>query len=101
MKTYPVHQTGQVRHFKHIKEPGIYSFIFRSKLDSAKKFKYWVFKEILASIRKTGGYQLPTNNQIMLLNEKDLHYKVVHYIRKYHENAIIIPDLGELQTTIK
>ena len=35
----------------------------------------------------------------MLLNETDLYYKVIQYIRKYHENVLIIPGLGELQNT--
>ena len=37
--------------------------------------------------------------QIRLLNETDLHYKVVEYIRWYHPNAFIIAGLGEFQTT--
>ena len=39
-----------------INESGLYSLIFGSKLDSAKKFKRWVTSEVLPSIRKTGGY---------------------------------------------
>ena len=43
-----------------INESGLYSLIFGSKLESAKKFKKWVTSEVLPSIRKTGSYQLPT-----------------------------------------
>ena len=39
-----------------INESGLYSLIFGSKLDSAKKFKRWVTSEVLPSIRRTGGY---------------------------------------------
>ncbi|AGX43928.1 BRO-N domain-containing protein [Clostridium saccharobutylicum] len=39
-----------------INESGLYSLIFNSKLPSAKKFKSWVTKEILPSIRKHGMY---------------------------------------------
>lgn len=39
-----------------INESGLYSLIFGSKLESAKKFKRWVTSEILPTIRKTGGY---------------------------------------------
>ena len=42
-----------------INESGLYALIFGSKLDSAKKFKRWVTNEVLPSIRKTGGYQMP------------------------------------------
>lgn len=52
-----------------INESGVYSLIFGSKLESAKKFKRWVTNEVLPSIRKTGGYQMPitTDEKIMLL----------------------------------
>lgn len=52
-----------------INESGLYSLIFGSKLESATRFKRWVTKEVLPSIRKTGGYQKPTTiaEQIGLL----------------------------------
>ena len=52
-----------------VNESGLYALIFGSKLDSAKKFKRWVTNEVLPSIRKTGGYQMPitTDEKIMLL----------------------------------
>ena len=34
---------------------------------------------------------------ININNERDLHYKVVDYIKKYIKEAITIPGLGELQ----
>lgn len=43
-----------------INESGLYSLIFSSKLDSAKRFKHWVTSEVLPSIRKTGAYQYDT-----------------------------------------
>lgn len=39
-----------------INEPGLYSLIMSSKLPSAALFKRWVMKDVLPSIRKTGGY---------------------------------------------
>lgn len=39
-----------------INESGLYSLIFGSKLDSAKRFKHWVTSEVLPAIRKTGNY---------------------------------------------
>ena len=39
-----------------INESGLYSLIFSSKLESAKKFKHWVTSEVLPSIRKTGSF---------------------------------------------
>ena len=37
------------------------------------------------------------NKQIQILNEYDLHTKVVEYIRRFHPNAILVPGLGENQ----
>lgn len=42
-----------------INESGLYSLILTSRKGSAKKFKKWLTSEVLPSIRKTGGYQLP------------------------------------------
>lgn len=42
-----------------INESGLYSSILGSNIPSAKKFKHWVTSEVLPTIRKTGGYQLP------------------------------------------
>ena len=39
-----------------INEAGVYSLIFSSKLESAKKFKRWVTHEVLPDIRKHGMY---------------------------------------------
>jgi len=53
-----------------INESGLYSLIFSSKLESAKRFKRWVTSEVLPSIRKTGSYQtkpLTTSEQIQLI----------------------------------
>ena len=38
-------------------------------------------------------------SQIRIENEKDLHYKVIAFIRKYHPETIIVPGLGENQKT--
>ena len=45
-------------HSVFINESGLYSLILRSKLDGAKKFKKWVTKEVLPSIRKSGSYSV-------------------------------------------
>lgn len=45
-----------VRETTIINESGMYSLIFGSKLESAKRFKHWVTSEVLPAIRKNGGY---------------------------------------------
>ena len=38
------------------------------------------------------------NTQTQLINETDLHKKVVAFIRRFHPDVILIPGLGEYQT---
>lgn len=60
---------GRMQNTPVISESGLYALIFGSKLESAKRFKRWVTSEVLPTIRKTGGYQVPmtTEGQIRLL----------------------------------
>ena len=44
-----------------VNESGLYSLIFRSRKDEAKKFRRWVTHDVLPSIRKTGNYTVPQN----------------------------------------
>ncbi|HWJ86593.1 MAG TPA: BRO family protein [Pelagibacterium sp.] len=41
-----------------ISESGLYKLIMRSDKPEARKFQDWVTREVLPSIRKTGGYLL-------------------------------------------
>ncbi|BAF95102.1 TPA: phage repressor protein [Staphylococcus aureus] len=53
-----------------INESGLYSLIFSSKLENAKRFKRWVTSEVLPTLRRTGTYQtkpLTTSEQIQLI----------------------------------
>lgn len=82
----------------------MYQLIFKSKLPIAEDFQQWVFEDVLPSIHKTGTCTVPTERpligqQIRLINETDLHYKVVDFIRKFYPDAIIIAGLGENQDT--
>ena len=45
-------------HSVFINESGLYCLVLRSKLDGAKKFKKWITKEILPSIRTSGSYSV-------------------------------------------
>jgi prophage antirepressor-like protein len=68
----PVGSTSGTQETTVINESGLYSLIFGSKLESAKKFKKWVTSEVLPCIRKTGVYgqaQIPqtTDGKIALL----------------------------------
>ncbi len=50
---------GGMQKFVVINESGLYALVLSSKLPSARKFRRWVTSEVLPSIRRTGGYNLP------------------------------------------
>lgn len=50
---------GGIQTMKIIPEGDIYRLIIRSNLPAAERFETWVFDEVIPSIRKTGGYQMP------------------------------------------
>lgn len=50
---------GGTQSITYIPEGDVYRLIIRSKLPSAERFERWVFDEVIPSIRKTGGYQMP------------------------------------------
>ena len=52
---------GRMQNTPIINESGVYALVFGSKLPAAIKFKRWVTKEVLPTIRKTGGYKVPDN----------------------------------------
>ena len=84
-----------------INESGLYSLIFNSNKETAKTFKHWVTHEVLPTLRQTGTYatslNTPIHQQFKLMNEYDLHVKVIGFIRRFRDDAIIVPGLGELQ----
>ena len=41
------------------------------------------------------------NNQMMIMNETNLHMSVVNYLRKYYPDVLFNASLGELQDTIE
>lgn len=55
--TRQIDGSGQPRNMTIINESGLYSLIFGSKLESAKRFKRWVTSEVLPTIRRTGRYK--------------------------------------------
>ncbi len=81
----------------YISEPGVIELVWQSKKPEALRFRQWVLEEVLPEIRKTGSYV--RHEQLSLMNETDLHYKVVDFVRKHFAEAIIVAGLGELQDT--
>ena len=46
----------------HVSESGVYSLLFRSRKKEAKRFRKWVTKDVLPTIRATGSYSLQKRN---------------------------------------
>ena len=65
----------------YINEAGLYSLVTRSNLPAAKKFQYWVFHDVLPSIRKYGKYQLKKEYE----NERNAMITRLRYIEKEYE----------------
>lgn len=42
-----------------VSEAGLYSLILKSRKPEAKAFKRWITHDVIPTIRKTGGYQVP------------------------------------------
>ena len=85
-----------------INEPGLYGLIFFSKLESAEKFKTWVFSKVLPSIRKYGHYRMfnnPNTLAFKIEDEYDLHTKVVQFIRQFYPEILMTAGLEENEDT--
>jgi len=93
---------ASVSNVNFVNESGLCALIFGSRLSEARVFKHWVTNEVLPAIRETGSYSAPLlGQQITLLNETDLHYKVIDCIRNKLLELVVVPGLGETQATKK
>ena len=70
--TSQIATSGQNRNVTIINESGLYSLIFSSKLENAKRFKRWVTSDVLPAIRKHGIYA--TDNVIENIKRSRLHH---------------------------
>lgn len=67
----PTPTNGGLQEMIFISEGDIYRLAAKSELPSAEKFESWIFDEVLPSIRRTGGYQIPQSRP-----DKDMNVKV-------------------------
>lgn len=73
-----------------VNESGMYSLIFGSKLESAKRFKHWVTSEVLPSIRKHGMYAVDE-----LLDNPEVAIKAFTALKKEREKNKILQEDNE------
>ncbi len=98
---------GRVQNTLVVNESGLYSLIFNSKLESAKKFKKWVTSEVLPSIRKTGQYgqkrlpmTIPEQIQIIAQGYGELHEEVQTIKKDLEDFKNDMPILGVEESKI-
>ena len=109
-----IHDGRQMRSMTAINESGLYSLILSSKLPSAKRFKHWVTKEVLPSIRKNGGYiagqEKLTNEEILakamlvannVIEEKNQKIKELEPKANYYEQLVDKNLLTNFRNTAK
>lgn len=68
---YQISTAGQNREQILVNESGVYSLIFGSKLESAKRFKKWVTSEVLPAIRKHGAYMTNEKAEALINRPND------------------------------
>lgn len=84
-----------------IDESGIYSLIFSSKLESAKKFKRWVFKEVLPDIRKYGMYINDDFAKAIIDNPQEAREEMSKYFNESQRLKEIVKSLQEENSRLK
>ena len=62
-------------HTIYINESGLYSLVFGSRMENAKKFKRWITKEVLPSIRETGFYSVKKDVDDVQLKLREIQFK--------------------------
>ncbi|MCT3071627.1 phage antirepressor [Leuconostoc citreum] len=87
-----------------INESGVYSLIFGSKLENAKRFKKWVTSEVLPAIRKHGTYMTDktiedvlTNPDTIIRLATDLKKEQQAKLALQQENSVLLQQNNEMK----
>lgn len=71
-----------------INEAGLYQLIFQSRKAEAKRFKRWIFEEVIPTIRKTGSYESVEAREakvLELLEAGDSGYRRIEWAKQNGE----------------
>lgn len=97
-KRYPiVDALGRTQGAIFIPESDLYRLVFSSKLPTAEKFTDWVTKEVLPSIRKTGGYVLPKDYPSALRALADAEETKLRLLAENQQQAQVIADFEPIR----
>lgn len=100
---------GGIQELTVINESGLYSLILSSKMPNAKKFKRWVTKEVLPSIRKTGSYGIhkdsymiddPVKRAERWIEEEKIRREQAARIEEMKPKALFADSVAASNTTI-
>ena len=80
-----------------INESGVYSLIFGSKLESAKRFKKWVTSEVLPAIRKHGTYMTDQTIEEVLTNPDTIIRLATDLKNERQEKLMLAQQVTELK----
>ncbi|HFN8277293.1 TPA: phage antirepressor [Staphylococcus aureus] len=80
-----------------VNESGLYSLIFSSKLESAKRFKRWVTSDVLPAIRKHGIYATDNVIEQTLKNPDYIITVLTEYKKEKEQNLLLQQEIGELK----
>ena len=80
-----------------INESGLYTLIFSSKLESAKRFKRWVTSEVLPAIRKHGLYATDSVIERTLKDPDYIITVLTEYKKEKEQNLLLQQEIGELK----
>ncbi|MGX0910210.1 phage antirepressor [Staphylococcus caprae] len=80
-----------------INESGLYSLIFSSKLETAKRFKRWVTSEVLPAIRKHGIYATDSVIEQTIQNPDYIITVLTEYKKEKEQNLLLQQEIGELK----
>ena len=90
-KTEVIDRLGRKQDINIVNESGMYAIVLQSNKPEAKKFKRWITKEVLPSIRKTGKYEVEKlekisedERRVLVRNTLKKNEKNVHSILKEH-----------------
>ncbi|QQA49382.1 phage antirepressor [Staphylococcus pseudintermedius] len=80
-----------------INESGLYSLIFSSKLESAKRFKRWVTSEVLPAIRKHGIYATDSVIEQTIQNPDYIIYVLTEFKKEREGRLVAEQQVKELK----
>ncbi|HBC4681007.1 TPA: phage antirepressor [Staphylococcus aureus] len=80
-----------------VNESGLYSLIFSSKLESAKRFKRWVTSDVLPAIRKHGIYATDSVIEQTLKDPDYIITVLTEYKKEKEQNLLLQQEMGELK----